>query len=265
MGEYKNDEGKMKIFLTLFIIASFGFTAWRLKWLSRGGALTASGFGFFLLQCGSLEWIIPVLLFFFFSSLLSKFRRRSIAQSEKNDDSRRTAMQVLANGGVAWAMLLGHVFFPNPLWFIGFLGSIAGATADTWGTEIGRLSNGRAISVLTGKSVPRGTSGGVSWQGTLGGIAGAILIAAYPCLATDKIGIDAGIMIVGAGAAGSLVDSLVGALFQVRYIDDMGEISELAGKDRNYYSGWRWMTNDAVNICCTVTGAVVAVLLYYFL
>ena len=243
-------------------MASFGFTAWRFKWLSLGGALAASGFGFSLLFWGTLDWVIPVLLFFFCSSLLSKLGRHS-SRAHEDDESTRTATQVMANGGVAWAMLIGYFLLPNPLWLIGFLGSIAAATADTWGTEIGRLSKGRAFSIVNWKPVDRGTSGGVSWQGTLGGVAGAILIAAFPVAVTESLGITTGLMIIGAGVTGSLVDSLVGALLQVRYIDNQGEIFESAGEARTHHSGWTWMTNDAVNVCCTLVGAFVVMLLYY--
>src|SRR6202044_93779 len=62
-------------------------------------------------------------------------------------------------------------------WFVAFAGAYAAATADTWGTEIGTLAAKPPRSILTGKPLATGLSGGVSAPGTAAEVAGSVLIA----------------------------------------------------------------------------------------
>ncbi len=95
-----------------------------------------------------------------------------------------------------------------------YLGSLAAATANTWGTEIGVLSRGKTVSILTFRQVASGTSGGISEYGTIAGAAGAAVIAftGYPWYTELRITI----IIIAAGILGSLADSLIGATLQAQ-------------------------------------------------
>src|SRR5207302_8417141 len=76
----------------------------------------------------------------------------------------RNAGQVLANGGVALlAALLGS--------WAGAAGAIAAAAADTWATEIGAYSPFPPRLIPSGGRGTRGTPGGITALGTLGGVA----------------------------------------------------------------------------------------------
>lgn len=246
-------------------MVAFGAISHRLRWLSSSGSIAASVFGFCLLYWGDLSWLLPVLVFFATSSILSKIKKRSLAfdhdaLSEEKEDV-RDAKQVLANGGVAWLLFMVYQIEPNQMLFAGFVGAFAAATADTWGTEIGRLAKGSTRSVITGKSVPRGESGGISWQGTLGGFVGAAIVA-FVAVGDDIL---LGLAIAVAGVWGSLVDSFLGAALQVRYRDiKTGEITEKKMKDEPAYEhlkGIKWLDNNMVNFCCTVSGAAIASLI----
>ena len=135
---------------------------------------------------------------------------------------RRTARQVVANGGVATlAALAGS--------WPAFAGALAAATSDTWASEIGRHSRSLPRLITNGTPVPAGTDGGITVLGTAGGLAGAALIGALSGMP--------GLVSI-AGFAGMLVDSLLGATIQ-------GKL--------------RWMDNDAVNLAATISGAAIAV------
>ncbi|MEM8484064.1 MAG: DUF92 domain-containing protein [Bacteroidota bacterium] len=255
----------MKFFLYFAICAGFLLATYRLKWLSFAGAATAAFFGFSLLVLGGAAWIAPVLFFFATSSILSKINKITSQDAERGEDV-RDAWQVLSNGGVAWGLLLLSAFNTNALLcYVGFAGALAAATADTWGTELGRLGNGVTRSILTGRVVSRGTSGGMSWQGTLGGAIGAGLIGGIAWYSGSGIDLHLFLCIALAGIAGSLADSLLGAAVQARYQNQQtGEVSEYPDERTHLISGLRWMDNNMVNCCCTLAGAVAAMVCWYF-
>ena len=65
---------------------------------------------------------------------------------------------------------------------------------------------------------------------------------------------------------GLLVDSLLGATVQARYrcpaCGEEGEVEACTcGEGRQLAGGWRWITNDAVNVLGTLGGAIVGMLL----
>jgi uncharacterized protein (TIGR00297 family) len=168
---------------------------------------------------------------------------------------------VLANGGVsaccALAALSGH-----PHWDTAFAGAFAAATADTWGTEIGTLAAGEPRSILTGKPLARGLSGGVTLIGTLAEIVGALFIACTAYL----LGMHAFLAIAAAGCCGALLDSLLGAGLQsLRWCPRCNRacetITHACGTSTVPHRGFSWMNNDLVNFCAVLCGALVAYLL----
>src|SRR5206468_12197817 len=110
---------------------------------------------------------------------------------------RRTARQVVANGGVAAvAAVLGS--WPAAA------AAIAAAAADTWATEIGAFSPLPPRLITSGRRVTRGTSGGITVLGTLGRVAGAALIAGLTTALSPR-GMTPGFAILAAaGVAGML-------------------------------------------------------------
>ncbi len=244
--------------------AAFGLAAWRLRLLTPGGAAAGGAFGACLLAFGGAAWAAPAVVFFALSSLLSRIGRRRKAPLERrfSKGATRDAGQVLANGGAAWALLLGYAFYPSYLWYAGFLGALAAAAADTWGTELGVLAPGSPRHILTGAPVPPGASGGVSLWGTLAGAAGALAVGLAGASASAPMGpawLPAACTVV-AGAAGSIADSVLGATLQARYADASGRPTERAagpGGPHRLVGGRAWLTNDGVNAACTLVGAAV--------
>jgi uncharacterized protein (TIGR00297 family) len=190
------------------------------------------------------------LLFAFFlsGSLLTQLAERR--------GPRRTARQVIANGGVAAvAALLG--------WWTVAAGGIAAAAADTWATEIGSFSPSPPRLITSGARVPRGASGGVTVLGTVGGAAGAAAIA----LTAGWVGPRgvAPAMLIGAGVLGMLADSVLGATVQGKYecpgcSAQFERWNAVCHEPVRLIRGWRWLDNDGVNLAATLVGAAAAAL-----
>jgi uncharacterized protein (TIGR00297 family) len=225
------------------------------RWLTPGGLVAACGVGFGV--AWGLGWPgLAVLAAFFLSgSLLTQLAERRAP--------RRNARQVLANGGVAAvAALLGS--------WSAAAGAIAAAAADTWATEIGAFSPLPPRLVTSWRRVTRGTSGGITALGTLGGVAGATLIAGLVVSLSPR-GVAPGFAtLVSAGFAGMLADSLLGATLQGKYecpaCDARFERGNtVCHEPVRLTTGWRWLDNDAVNFAGTLVGAAVAAIAVYAL
>ena len=246
--------------------------------LTRGGGLAAFAVGTLTYAAGTIGSALLLLDLFITSMALSRAgrkRKRAIVDIAKA--GARDAWQVLANGGVATACLLvwiwrDHAAATSP-WFVAFAGAYAAATADTWGTEIGMLAAKPPRSIVTGKVLATGLSGGISAPGTAAEIAGAVLIALLtpPALLLALPGTGTTLhlltllmlpVFVG-GFGGATIDSLLGATLQDRrWCPSCERECEVSvhgcGTATVRRRGLRWLNNDMVNLAATTSGAALA-------
>jgi len=242
----------------------------QLRFLTAGGAVTMFLLGVLIFGSGRWMFALPILTFFILSSLLAgmgkKAKQRYSGLIEKSGS--RDAAQVLANGGVAGLILLIWHFNPAPVLFLLYGASVAAGTADTWATELGLLSKSSPRSILTFQPVPPGTSGGLSWVGTLGAALGSLVLSSLsiglaPAAVLSGRAGPAFLIMASAGFLASLVDSLLGATVQARFVcDRCGKATEKQvhcdGEATRLVGGARWMNNDVVNVLAALSGALLA-------
>jgi uncharacterized protein (TIGR00297 family) len=232
------------------------------RFLTPGGAVATFMLGVIVFGGGGWSWALPIVTFFLLSSLLSRYRRSQKARFdssfEKSD--RRDAGQVIANGAIPGGVLILSLLYPVYDFYPLYLGALAAATADTWGTEIGVLTKGNTRSVITLKPVEPGTSGGISEVGTMAGAIGGLVIAlsGYFWYSDMKTAV----VVVLAGMVGSYADSVLGATLQAHYQCDVcGKKTERTvhcAKPATLLGGQRWINNDVVNSICCLIGALCA-------
>ena len=142
-----------------------------------------------------------------------------------------------------------------------FLASIAAANSDTWATEIGKLSRARPIDIISGRSLNKGESGGITFIGLLGAISGSLIIAIigyFLNMNTSYL-----IIVFISGFLGSLFDSILGSTLQSRFILMDGKtIKEEKEQDSYLYSGLLYVNNNSVNFLCTLSAPIFFILLY---
>ena len=249
-------------FLLAAIIAT---AARRARSLSGPGAVAAIIIGAAAVAAG-WAWGALLVLYFVSSSALSRFRRdekQAITAGVVAKGGERDAKQVFANGGIFAACLVLAAAESGPFaatMAVAAVGALAASAADTWATEIGTLFGGTPRSLLTRKPLPPGTSGAVSFAGTIGMIAGAACVAAVAMW----LGLPGNFhMTTIAGIAGAVADSLLGATVQERRWCATCELfseqrTHECGSPTTRTSGRDWIDNDLVNLLSTFVGASVA-------
>lgn len=169
----------------------------------------------------------------------------------------RTHVQVFANSLTASILTLLHAYqlskrpdsspascfaYPGDPLVIGIIANYAAAAADTFSSELGLLSNDIPRLITNPfRMVPRGTNGGVTLWGLTAGLMGSFIIVAsalpflplchdqWPAEGPLKLAFYLSIW----GALGSVLDSVLGAVFQ-RSVRDVrsGKIVEGYGGAR---------------------------------
>lgn len=262
----------MQLLLGFIFASIIAYIAFRAHSLNPSGAIAATLVGTIVFGLGGLQWAILLMVFFVTSSALSRaFKTRKQSLNEKfSKGHKRDAGQVFGNGGLATAFVLVHAFYPESIaGWVGFAAALAAVNADTWATELGVLNPTppRLITDLK-KRVEKGTSGGVSFFGTLASLTGAAVIALPASLLTDNWSLLP--LITLAGLAGSLFDSFLGATVQAMYYcpADQKETEKhplhTCGAQTVRIRGWKWLDNDWVNFACSAAAAAMALLSVLF-
>ena len=246
-----------------FIVAVLSI---KFRFLNKSGAAATFLLGAVVFGIGGWIWGVPILTFFISSSILSKLwkNKKKSANLLYEKSSKRDYEQVLANGGIpAIAILLFYVT-GNQDWFLVYLAALAAVTADTWATETGALSKIRPRLITTFRQTDFGTSGAISWIGTLGSLLGSLFIALVGFLMHPTVfqNTEQDILIITfAGLVAGLIDSLIGATIQAHYkCNFCNKITEKklhCNQPTLFLRGFVWMNNDLVNLICALAGFLI--------
>jgi uncharacterized protein (TIGR00297 family) len=253
----------LTLILSFLASAVIVYTAFRLGALSSSGAAAAIVAGGLVLSAG-LSWGVLLLAFFASSSLLSVITPAAVDTISARGNA-RDAAQVLANGGVPALCALLSLLHASSLWEVAFAAALAAATADTWATEIGRMSANPPRDILTHEPVPAGTSGGVTTLGVIASLVGAALIE-FTSVLLRLLTVSTGITVLAAGFLGAVADSVLGATVQeVRRCPGCGlETEQLIHRHCDCRTqrvrGIAHLNNDIVNALSTAIAAGLAIL-----
>lgn len=216
--------------LTVGVLA---IAANRKRLLNASGAFAAFLIGTAIIVTTNVFWLLLLMSLLVLAGVATRAKYEEKAArgtSEAREGVRRTR-NVLANGLVPTGIALAHGPI-DALLGVGtaslmFLGAIAAAAADTLASEFGGLSD-RTVLITTFRRVPPGTDGGVSLAGQLAALGGSATVAGLgtvllslarnfsapppaPQVSLSVLG-----LVTVAGFIGCQIDSLLGALFEVR-------------------------------------------------
>jgi uncharacterized protein (TIGR00297 family) len=223
----------------LLVTLAFTAIARLLRGVSRSGAVAGAAICFVLYAGagpGAFAALVSLFVLTWASTRLGYQRKRKLGIAEKRDG--RTAWQVLANLAVA-AICAGFsaAIAEKALLLLAASAALSEAAADTVSSELGQARSERARLVTTWEAVPAGTDGGISWTGTLAGIAAASAVSLV-CVVVGLMPFRWLGISVSAAILGMLADSFLGALLERRKL----------------------LNNNAVNFLGTAIAAITAFL-----
>lgn len=236
--------------------------------LSMDGAAAALVVGVVSMGFGGVAGILLILFFFCSSYGLTwwlEYRNRtgSDKYGYRNKEflsERRTGIQVWANA--FWFVLMLTIGFitEDNLYLVAAAAAMAAATSDTWASLVGIHKSGNTRLITTLQHVKPGTDGGISYYGTIAALAGALSVAVLYMPAVWSPEPKTAAIIFVSGFSGCIVDSYLGAIFQVHIAMKRPDkqktcrlLSIVAGK---------WAPgNNMVNFLATGVAAFIAVLL----
>lgn len=200
--------------ILLLILLVFSIFSYRKKLLDRDGILLANivGIASYLFGGGIFAFCLMV-LFFIIAEFCTKLARRRKIKHE-----RRTMSNIAGNSGAAIiSLLLGNI--------AGFFGAISAALADTLSSEIGLTSKKKPVLITTFEEVEAGTDGGVTKRGMYAALLGGSIVGVFHFLLHWNFIMLFGLIV--AGIAGSVVDSLFGAVLERKKVIGNMEVNFL--------------------------------------
>ena len=253
--------GQLDSLLIWSVLSGIAFyLAFKYKSLSKNGVIAAYIMGIIIFGAGGLKWVTPIVIFFILSSIISKISK---SDNQIHKGSKRDIIQVLANGGIATIISIINFYAPNENLYVIYLAVIAAATADTWASEIGSFSYTDPFHVIKFTRVPKGTSGAISFLGTIGSVLGATAIAIVGSI--WNVSLPLIYLIVITGSIGSLVDSFIGgsiqANFQCLKCNNITEKRTHCNASSLHKSGIYFIDNDMVNFLNTVSAIFILIIL----
>ncbi|OAK98803.1 UMP1-domain-containing protein [Phaeosphaeriaceae sp. SRC1lsM3a] len=262
----------MKPYIAVPAIAALVYRAWSRKSLTTVGILTAFATAIVHAIHPWSVFFALLAVFFLAGNAVTKVKhdiKAKLTQSASGasgGEGSRNHVQVIANSGVASILILLHYwhlkqsgrydYSRDLCWehrsdalVVGIVANYAAVAADTFSSELGILSKSKPrLITAPWRVVPPGTNGGVTAAGLGAGLLGSFILSATSTLLvpfcknwefSDKLAYT--LAMTAAGFSGTLLDSLLGALFQASVVDvHSGRVVEGEGGRRVLVHSQPW-------------------------
>lgn len=225
-------------------LALNGAVAWagyRARTVTVPGAVTGALIGATIYVCRGWEGWLLLLIAFIAASVASRtgLTRKTLLGIAEERGGRRGPGNAIANTGVAALAAAVALTSNHPaLASLAFATALVAGGSDTIASEIGKAWGERTWSITSLTRVPPGTSGAMSLEGTLAGVAGATALG-LAAIALGLVPRSALWIVVAASTAGALLESWLGATLEAPGI----------------------LNNDMLNFINTAAAALVAIAL----
>ncbi len=203
--------------LANILVAAAGY---RGRTVTLAGAVTGAVLGtIIVIGAGWGGWVL--LLATFACAVISSrmgLRRKLVLGIAEERGGRRGPGNAIANTGVAGlAALMVPLGYAPEAALVAFVAALAAGGSDTVASEIGKAWGRTNYLITTARTVPPGTPGAMSLEGTIAGLAGAALLGGLG-IALGLIAPWAWLPVVAAATIGALAESAMGATLEPRGI-----------------------------------------------
>jgi len=229
----------MRLPIAFAVNALVAWVAYRARTVTRAGAVCGIAIGTTIAVAVSWQGWLLLGSTFLASAVTSRMglQRKTLLGIAEDRGGRRGAANAIANTGfAAGAALLSQLSPSTAPWLIAFTAALAAGGSDTVASEIGKAWGTRTFLVTSMAEVRPGTSGGLSVEGTVAGLAAAVLIAAF-AVVLGLIVPRALLAVVIGATLGSIAESALGATLEAKGI----------------------LNNDTLNFLNTAIAAAIAV------
>ena len=220
----------------------------RIPFLTRTGWAHAGILGTILIGCLGWQGWLSVALYLLFGSLVTKIglKQKQLKGIAEERGGRRGAKNVWgsAASGTIIAILIGAGIGSKEVLLAGFAASFAAKLADTFGSELGKTWGSKTILITNLKPVAPGTDGGISLEGTIASVVGSVLMTLAMVTLSLINSSQIILIVISAGIIATLLESVIGALFQNRF---------------------NFLSNELINFIQTTFASISAIVLAYAL
>lgn len=198
--------------------------------------------------------------------LVKRQKRKEREEGLYQRQGARCIVQVLANAMPA--LIYGSIYFATGIhaFLVASVATIVAGVADSFASDLGILSDGKVINILTFKETTRGMSGGVSLLGTMSALTTSAVVATLVFLVGD-VGVKGLWITALTGFMGTLIDSVLGASLQGSYRCTVcGKATERrlhCGEPTEKIKGLTCVTNDVVNVLSLMLAGALSIGLYF--
>lgn len=227
----------------ILVNGGLAWAVYTVRWVDRSGAIGGGILGVLMIWFGGWGAFLLLLTFFLFGTLVTRYEYElKLAQGYAQENlGIRSARHALANCGWALALAVyGAWSGRTEIAGVGIAAALATALADTVSSELGPLFGRKPFLLTDWRTVPPGTDGAVSVEGTLLGVGAALVTAVLATLfcVTGLFGLP--LVVIGA-TVGFLAESYI-----------------TARADGNW-------DNEILNLLNTMIGSLCAIALYVWL
>lgn len=256
---------KFVLSITLsFLLASIAYFK---KSLTKSALLLAFIFSYLITYYGGIASFIILVTVFLGSNIGKLFKKTKSKDEIIAKSGQKDTIQILANVGLGTLSIIIYGLTGKFSFLVIYASIMAESLSDTLASDIGMHSKHKPINILTFKESTPGLSGNISTLGLISSFLGAFIISIIFYIFHHSVLYL--IIIISTGFLGSLIDSILGSLIQVKYecpkCHIITEKKSHCNKPTRYHKGLRGVNNDTINLLSNLFAGILSFVLMLLL